>query len=135
MATILLYYTKRSTRQAHLLLVCRSILCQLFAQDWPNLCWGRFNKVEVNSIILYKLWYSWIFLFYNNIVYSQIYCGCIMLAPEQWLGTTVLVDHFKSRSYSFDWRKTINKMTILLGFLALVKTTYHVSMKKITVLF
>ena len=24
--------------------------CQLFAQDWPNLCWGRFNNVEVDSI-------------------------------------------------------------------------------------
>ena len=25
-------------------------LCQLFAQDWPNLRWGRFNNIEVNSI-------------------------------------------------------------------------------------
>ena len=36
--------------QACLLLACRSILCQLFAQDWPNLRWGRFNNVEVDSI-------------------------------------------------------------------------------------
>ena len=28
----------------------QSILCQLFAQDWPNLCWGRFNNIEVDSI-------------------------------------------------------------------------------------
>ena len=25
-------------------------LQMLFAQDWPNLCWGRFNTVEVYSI-------------------------------------------------------------------------------------
>ena len=36
---------QRSTRQARLLVACRSILCQLFAQDWPNLCWSRFNNV------------------------------------------------------------------------------------------
>ena len=29
---------------------CRSILCQLFAHNWPNLCWGRFNNVVVDSI-------------------------------------------------------------------------------------
>ena len=40
-----------------LLLECRSILCQLFAQDWPNLSWSRFNNVGVDSIILYKLRY------------------------------------------------------------------------------
>ena len=46
-----------STRQARLLLVCRSILCQLIVQDWLNLRWGRFNNVGVHSIILYKLRY------------------------------------------------------------------------------
>ena len=48
---------QRSTRQACLLLACWSILCQLFAQDWPNLHLGQFNCVEIDSIILYKLWY------------------------------------------------------------------------------
>ena len=28
----------------------RSISCQLFAQDWPNLRCRRFNNVEVDSI-------------------------------------------------------------------------------------
>ena len=34
------------------------ILCEaLFAQDWPNLRWGQFTNIEVDSIILNKLWY------------------------------------------------------------------------------
>ena len=36
--------------KACLLLACRLILCELFAQDWPNFHWGRFNGDEVNSI-------------------------------------------------------------------------------------
>ena len=39
------------------ILECRSILCQLFAQDRPNLRWGQFKNVGVNSIILYNLRY------------------------------------------------------------------------------
>ena len=41
---------QRSTRQARNLVACWSILCQLFAQDWPNLRWDWFNNVEVDSI-------------------------------------------------------------------------------------
>ena len=41
---------QRSTRQVCHLVACRSILCQLFAQDWPNLRWGWLNNVEVDSI-------------------------------------------------------------------------------------
>ena len=59
---------QRSTRQA-----CWSILCQLFAQDLPNLRWGGFNKVEVNSIILYKLrYYSIHGFFYFTITLSTL---------------------------------------------------------------
>ena len=53
--------TKEHTRQARLLLACRSILCQLFAQDWHNLHWGRFKNVEVDSLILNKLRYHSIY--------------------------------------------------------------------------
>ena len=61
-------YNVVSTRQ-----VCWSILRQLFAQDRPNLCWGRFNKVEVNSIILYKLrYYSIHGFFYFTITLSTL---------------------------------------------------------------
>ena len=49
-------------RQVRLLLACQSILCQLFAQDWPNLNWSQFNKVEADSIILYKLRYYSIYI-------------------------------------------------------------------------
>ena len=41
---------QRSTRQVCHLVWYQSILCQLFAQDWPNLLWGRFNNVEVDSM-------------------------------------------------------------------------------------
>ena len=27
----------------------------LFTQDWPNLLWGRFNNVEVDSINTYQV--------------------------------------------------------------------------------
>ena len=43
---------QRSTRQAG----------QSFAQDWSNLCWGRFNNVEVDSINTIKLQYYSIYL-------------------------------------------------------------------------
>ena len=48
---------QRSTRQASHLVACQSILCKLFAQDWPNLCWARFNNVEVDSINTLQLQY------------------------------------------------------------------------------
>ena len=38
------------SRQARQELACRLILCQLFAQDLPNLRWGLFNNFEVNSM-------------------------------------------------------------------------------------
>ena len=31
-------------------LACPSILCQLFAQDWPSLCWCVFNDDKFDSI-------------------------------------------------------------------------------------
>ena len=34
----------------------RSILCQLFAQDWPNLRWGRFNKYFASYGIIACIW-------------------------------------------------------------------------------
>ena len=36
--------------QARNLVACRSILCELFVQDWPNLSWGRLKNIEVDSI-------------------------------------------------------------------------------------
>ena len=62
--------TQRSTRLAHLLLTCWSILCQIIVQDWPNLCWGGFNSVKVDSIILYKLRY---YSIYATIDTTEIY--------------------------------------------------------------
>ena len=38
---------QRSTRQACPLLAGWSLLCQLFAQDWPSLLWGWFNNIEL----------------------------------------------------------------------------------------
>ena len=41
-------------REAHVrLMKCftlQEIFLHLFAQDWPSLCWGRFNDDEVDSI-------------------------------------------------------------------------------------
>ena len=43
------------------------------AQDRPNLCWGRFNNIGVDSIIFYKLWYYSINNFYHHIPFASIY--------------------------------------------------------------
>ena len=37
----------------------------LFVQDWPNLRWGQFNNIGLDSIMLHKLRY--------NSMYSHVY--------------------------------------------------------------
>ena len=70
--------SQRSTRPGRLLLVCWSILCQLFAQNWTNLRWGRFNNVEVDLIILFKLrTIALIYAVFEKIFRNAIkYCSC-----------------------------------------------------------